>query len=253
MCRIVVFNCKGGVGKTTTALNLGAAIARSGEKVRLLDLDPQAHLSRLLSALPNEAANSAFSLYTISTSLVSLERPVPPIGHIVPAHGNLMKADSLFGKGPAVLNRLRNVIEAADAEERKTTLVDCCPFLGVLSLSAIFAAELVLIPVSADFLSAQGAHQIAHALNALQPVLKRRIPRRYLLTRFDRRRKMCGEVYDGLARTYPGEVCNTIIHESAAIASSPLEGKDIFRYQPKNVGAIEYEALFNELKAASLI
>ena len=84
-------------------------------------------------------------------------------------------------------------------------VIDCCPLLGVLSLNAIFACDLVIIPVSADYLALQGAQQVERSLNALEPVFKHRLPRRYLLTRFDARRKMSSEVADLMAMAFrPG-------------------------------------------------
>lgn len=253
MARVAIFNCKGGVGKTTTTLNLAAANQRAGRQTRVIDLDPQAHLTRIYDVLPRDPELSGYALYTSAVGVHSLEVKVDAIGSLVPAHGNLMKADSAFGKGPAVLNRLRTALDMADATEPKTTFIDCCPFLGVLSLSAIFAADFVLVPVSADYLSMQGAHQIAHALNALQPVLKKRVARRFLLTRFDRRRRMSEEIRQTMHEIYPGEVCETVIAECTAVATSPSLGQDIYSYQPSSTGAHEYTAVYEELKAAKLI
>ena len=98
--------------------------------------------------------------------------------------------DSIFGKGPTILNRLRSGLDQLDIlRPGRLSIIDCCPYIGVLALNAIFACELILIPVSTDYLSLQAADQITRTLSVLEPVLKRRVERRYLLTRFDRRRR----------------------------------------------------------------
>lgn len=150
MARLAIFNCKGGVGKTTTALNLAAALSRQGEPVCMVDMDPQAHLTRIFGKLPDASDASLFALYAHSTPLRSLVLELPGLGLLLPAHGQLMKADSLFGKGPATLNRLRIGLDAMASEFSGHVLIDCCPYVGVLSLSAVFAASAVLIPVSSD-------------------------------------------------------------------------------------------------------
>lgn len=253
MTRLAIFNCKGGVGKTTTTLNLGAALAQSGEPVCLVDMDPQAHLSRIFDKVPVSPENSLFAHYSASTPLRSLALDLPGLGVLLPAHGQLMKVDSLFGKGPSTLNRLKLGLEAMDAEVPRPALIDCCPYVGVLSLSAIFACDAVLVPVASDYLSLQGAQQIAHALKALEPVLKRRITRRFLLTRYDRRRRMSEDVRIKLGEMVGSQLCQTVISESVALAMSPAYGQDIFAYQSESRGAEDYRTLLQELRSQSLL
>lgn len=253
MARLAIFNCKGGVGKTTSALNLAAMLARHEERVCLVDMDPQAHLTRLLGHLPDTPEGSLFALYSHSTPLRGLLREVPGLGCLLPAHGQLMKVDSLFGKGPSTLNRLRVGLETLHADRPGHVLIDCCPYVGVLSLSAVFAASAVLIPVSSDYLSLQGAHQIGHALQALEPVLKRRLPRRYLLTRYDRRRRMSEDIRSRLRDQVGDDLCATVISENVAVAMSPSLGKDVFAYDARSRGAEDYRALFEELRGAGLV
>ncbi len=253
MTRLAIFNCKGGVGKTTTALNLAAGLARRGNPVCLVDMDPQAHLTRVFGKLPNSPDTSLFSLYASATPLRDLALEQPGIGRLLPAHGQLMKVDSLFGKGPSTLNRLKLALDAYSAETAGHVLIDCCPYMGVLSLSAIFAADLVLVPVSSDYLSLQGARQVDHALNALEPVLKRRIKRRFLLTRFDRRRRMGDDIKAKLGELGENELCRTVISENVAVAMSPSVGKDIFAHQPASRGAEDYQALLDELTKDGLL
>jgi len=256
--RIAVFNQKGGVGKTTTALNLAAASARQGKCCLLVDLDPQSHLSSIHTIEGVEARASIFSLYQHNRPLNELLIEWPTLGWLIPAHAELIKADSLFGKGPNIINRLKaGLTELAAAEEGKwksdMTLIDCCPFLGVLSLNAIFAADGVLIPVSSDHLSLRGAQQINRTLNALEPVLKRRVPRRYLLTRYDRRRRMSQDILTQMQTLFGADVCTTVISENVAIAESPAIGRDIFAHAPSSRGAQDYAALLDELVMSGFI
>lgn len=253
MKRLAIFNCKGGVGKTTTSLNLGAALARAGEPVCLVDLDPQAHLSRIFGQVPPSAEGSLFAYFGSSVPLRTLVQELPGLGILLPAHGQLMKVDSLFGKGPTILNRLRVGLEALEAETPHPVIIDCCPYVGVLSLSAIFASSAILVPVASDYLSLQGAQQITKALDALQPVLKREIPRRYVLTRFDRRRRMGEDIRTRLFAMVGDELCRTVISENVAVAMSPSLGKDVFSYQEASRGAEDYHALFQELRQDGLI
>ena len=157
---------------------------------------------------------------------MSLEIQWPGIGSLIPAHAELIEVDSIFGKGPNVLNKLNQGIE--EMNTGRTILIDCCPFLGVLSLNAIFAADRMLVPVSSDFLSLRGALQIEHTLKALEPVLKRRMERRYVLTRYDRRRKMSSEILDRMRRQFGSDVCASVITENVAVAEAPAFSRAIF-------------------------
>jgi len=253
MAKIAVFNQKGGVGKTTTSLNLTAALARRGYNPLSIDLDPQAHLSYVCGSTVGNADDSVFGFYQNTKPLTQLIRPALGGWLMIPAHVELSRVDTQFGKGPNVLNRLNLGIVKENLNTGRPIVLDCCPMLGVLSLSAIFASDRVLVPVSADYLAVQGVHQVEKTFRALEHVLKKRVLRRYVITRFDGRRKMSHEIFEELKARYGDEVCDTRISENVSVAESPASKKDVFAHSPDSRGAQDYEALLNELVDSGFI
>jgi chromosome partitioning protein len=253
MTVIAVFNQKGGVGKTTTALNLLAGIAQRGARPLGIDLDPQAHLSGIFGAHPKLADDSIYSFFVRQRALADVAQITASGVIVCPAHLELTKLDTLLGKGVNVITRLRVALKQGP-EAPGPIVIDCCAFLGVLSLNAIFACDLLLVPVSADYLALEGAQQVERSLRALEPVFKRRLPRRYVLTRFDARRKMSSEIADLMALAFrPDEICKTRVAENASLAESPAEGLDVFRHAPQSRGAQDYQLLVDELVGAGFI
>jgi chromosome partitioning protein len=254
MSRVVVFNQKGGVGKTTTALNLGAALNRSQAKTLLIDMDPQGHLTEIHQKLKEMSNKSLFDFYQENTPLSELITAWENIGDIIPYHSELVKVDSAYGKGPAILNKLNHGLSALEKErDYDNIIIDCCPYLGVLSLNAIFASDLIKIPNSSDYLSLKSALKVEKTLHALENVLKKRVDRRYLLTSFDKRRNMSFDVLKQSGTLFGQDLCKTIINESVAVAESPYHQKDIFSYQASSKGAEDYYALTAELVRDLLI
>ncbi|MGB5079667.1 MAG: ParA family protein [Burkholderiales bacterium] len=249
--RLTVFNQKGGVGKTTTVLNLGAALARRGAAPLLVDLDAQSHLSAILSPAAS-SAESLFAYFNTGRPLKEIVRPVAFGGELIPAHTELIKVDTLYGKGPEILNKLKLGLDVA-WDGARPMLFDCCPMLGVLSLSGVFASERVLIPISTDYLALKGALALEHTLRALEHVLKRRVERRYLLTRFDARRRMSHDIAGQLAARFGAELCRTRIAETVSIAESPALAKDIFSHAPESRGAQDYADLLEELVTSGFL
>jgi chromosome partitioning protein len=255
MTIVTVFNQKGGVGKTTTALNIAAALARRGCQPVGIDLDPQAHLSAIAGTTADSGDDTILSLFQRNRPLRELLRTSPTNGiDIIPAHLELSKIDTLFGKGYDVVNKLNTTLRTEKfGGEDSPVMIDCCPLVGVLSLNAIFACDCLIVPVSADHLSAKGAMQIEKTLRALEPVLKRRINRRYLLTRFDGRRGMAWDVLKMLEEKFGADVCRSRIAENVSLAESPAFNKTIFEHAPGSRGAQDYETLLDELLADGFI
>ncbi len=250
MAVIAVFNQKGGVGKTTTTLNLLAALNRAGQRPIAVDLDPQSHLTLSLGAPPPTAEDSVSAFFRGSRALADLVRELPGGVRLIPSHMELSKVDALFGKSISIARRLREGMQESFPREPAPKLIDCCPMLGVLSLNAVFAADRVLIPVSADFLSMQGVHRLDAALRVLEGPLKRRIARKVVVTRFDSRRKLSYDIFDKLKEVFGDDLCHTRIAENVSLAESPAQGKDVFAHAPHSQGAKDYQALAEELLAA---
>jgi len=254
MTIVAVFNQKGGVGKTTTALNLAAALARRERKPVGIDLDPQAQFGSIIGVVARSGDDSIYSLFQRNRPLRELIQESACGIRIIPSHVELSKVDALYGKGYNAINKLNSSLLAEKNSGGDVPwILDCSPMVGVLSLNAIFASDGVIVPISADYLSFKGAIQISKTLKALELVLKRRVKRRYLLTRFDTRRRMAKDILLMAEKEFGADVCRTLIAENVNLAESPSLNKTIFEHAPTSRGAQDYDALLDELMADGFI
>ena len=247
MAVIAVFNQKGGVGKTTTALNVSAGLALLKLDPVAIDLDPQGHLTLASGGAAIAAQAGIYAFFESGVPFDQVIHRLEPGRRLVPATIDLGKIDALRGGDAGISTRLRDGIRNGFGANTAPVIIDCCPMLGVLTLNALIAADRVLIPVSADFLSLQGVDRLDRALNALEIKLKRRFERRVLVTRYDGRRRLSAEIHAELRRRYGNAVCTTRIGENVALAASPMHGRDIHAFAPASPGARDYAALVQEL------
>ncbi len=245
MATIAVFNPCAGVGKTTTALNLLAAFALRGLRPLAIDLDPQAELTALFGAQPSSPAESVAGFFRRLAPLDDVAQITRSGVIVCPAHPELARLDALLGKSLNAVTRLRGALRASGVLP-SAVVIDCGSAHDVLSLNALFACDLLLVPVAPGGAALDGARAVERAVNALEPVFRRRLPRRYLATRA----AADGPPTDDLvaAGVGSGDVCRTAIREDAALARSREVVLDVFRHDPASSGAEDYAALLVELE-----
>jgi chromosome partitioning protein len=261
MRRIAILNQKGGVGKTTTTVNLSAALAATGRRVCVLDLDPQAHATTHLGLEPDGTLPSIYDVLVSNKPLASVRREADTNLWLCPADINLAAAEvELAGVvGREVI--LREAL-AQDPEHFDYMLMDCGPSLGVLTLNALAAADEVFIPLQPHFLALHGLSKLLETT----ALVSRRINPKLKVTGvvvclFDGQTKLAQEVVNDLrvfldkCRHQPvpwadARVFDTKVRRNVKLAECPSHGKSIFRYAPTCPGATDYAALANEVVGA---
>ena len=245
MAAIAVFNPCAGVGKTTTALNLLAAFAQRGLRPLAIDLDPQAELTALFGVQPRSATESVHGFFRRLAPLDDVAQITRSGVIVCPAHPELARLDAMLGKSLNAITRLRGALRTSGTLP-SAVVIDCGSAHDVLSLNALFACDLLLVPVAPGDAALDGARAVERALTALEPVFRRRPPRRYLPTRT----AAAGPVADALraAGMAAGDICRTAIREDAVLAASREAALDVFRHDPASRGAEDYAALLVELE-----
>ena len=259
MRSIAVINQKGGVGKTTTVVNLAAALAAVGKKVLALDLDPQAHLTINLGVEPSASDGGVYAVMTESSPIDSALMKVRRNLWLLPSHIDLAAAESEL---ISVVGREVILRDALDAMKNKFdfVLIDCPPSLGILTINALSAVREVFIPLQPHFLALQGLGRLLD--DTIRLVAKRVNPdlrvSGVVLTMYEGGTRLAGEVVDDVKNFIAAsreldcpwsaaKVFNSVIRRNIKLAESPGHGLTIFDYAPRSNGALDYARLAAEV------
>ena len=252
--RIALMNQKGGVGKTTTCVNLGAALARRGLRVLLVDMDPQANLTVHMDVRPDALEKSVYDVLAGRASIAEAVRPTSTLGmDILPASLDLAGAEmelvSTVGREQILKEALdRHLAPADGVEPCDFVLVDCPPSLGLLSVNALTAVREVIVPLQAEFFALQGMARLREVVGLVEKRLNPGLAVVGILpSMLDSRTTLSREVLTEIRGYFGAAVFGTAIRRNVKLAEASSHGRTVFEYAPDSNGAADYAALAEEV------
>jgi chromosome partitioning protein len=250
-CRIItIANQKGGVGKTTTAVNLAASLAMHGSRVLVVDLDPQGNASTALDIEHHSGIKSVYNVLVDGESLSSVVRPVAGFPHLycVPAAIDLAGAEIELVPLVARESRLGRAVSGYDASNLDYIFIDCPPSLGLLTVNALVAAPEVLIPIQCEYYALEGLEQLLRTIELVRSHLNPGLAiTSILLTMFDGRTRLASQVADEVREHFGDIVLGSVIPRSVRVSEAPSYGQSVMTYDPGSTGALAYLEAAREL------